>query len=252
MNQINNTAYIAKSVKLGDGNLISHNVVIEGDVIIGNNNIIGPGTYITNNVSIGDNNIFTGLSSIGLEGEMGTKGDILDLSKRVIIGNGNKIREFVTIHSPVRRDVTQINNNCYIMSRAHVAHDCVLESNVVLATNSILGGGAYVEQFAYVGLGSITHQWLEIGKYSMIGMNAVNTKSVIPFTTVAGIPSRIISLNAIGAKRNGFESDLKEIEQSGISINELFETSLNMPNNRIVTSIQRFCEKNNNSNKKIK
>jgi UDP-N-acetylglucosamine acyltransferase len=234
MNQINNTAYIAKSVKLGDGNLISHNVVIEGDVIIGNNNI------------------FTGLSSIGLEGEMGTKGDILDLSKRVIIGNGNKIREFVTIHSPVRRDVTQINNNCYIMSRAHVAHDCVLESNVVLATNSILGGGAYVEQFAYVGLGSITHQWLEIGKYSMIGMNAVNTKSVIPFTTVAGIPSRIISLNAIGAKRNGFESDLKEIEQSGISINELFETSLNMPNNRIVTSIQRFCEKNNNSNKKIK
>jgi UDP-N-acetylglucosamine acyltransferase len=214
-NSIHRTAIIGDDVKLGENNVIGANVIISGKVCIGSNNQIGFNTVITNNVVIGDNNIFTGLASVGSLGEMGTKGDIFLQDGNVSIGNNNVFREFVTINSPVRKVNTSIGDNCYFMARTHVPHDAGVRDNVVMATNSLIGGGTIVYNNAYVGLGSITHQWSDIGESAMIGLQAAVTKHVPPFCTVTGVPAKILKLNRTGLERRGYTKDvLDEVDQN--------------------------------------
>jgi UDP-N-acetylglucosamine acyltransferase len=218
-NNIHPTAIIGDDVKLGENNTIGPNVVILGKVVVGNNNYFGVNTVITNNVNIGNDNRFFGFASIGSLGEMGTKGDIFLENGNVVIGDANIIREFVTINSPVRKNLTSIGNNCYFMARTHIPHDADVRSNVVMATNSLLGGGTIVYNNAYIGLGSITHQWTDIGESAMIGLQAAVTKHVPPFCTITGVPAKILKLNRTGLERRGFSTDvIDEVDQNFKSI----------------------------------
>ena len=218
-NNIHGTAIIGDDVKIGENNSIGPNVVIMGNVTIGNNNHFGANTIISNNVIIGNDNRFAGLISIGGLGEMGTKGDVFLENGNVIIGNNNVIREFVTINSPVRKETTSIGNNCYFMARTHIPHDADIRNNVVMATNSLIGGGTIIYNNAYIGLGSIIHQWTNIGESAMIGLQAAVTKHVPPFCTITGVPAKILKLNRTGLERRGFTSEvLDEVDQNFKSI----------------------------------
>jgi UDP-N-acetylglucosamine acyltransferase len=154
-NQIERTAIIGPNVHVGNNNYIGHNVVLEGNITIGSNNKILHNTVISNTVIIGDNNSIFSSVSIGSLGEMGSKGDRLPENAKVVIGNNNTIREFATINSPVRSEQTLIGNNCYLMARTHVPHDAVLKNYVVMATNSLIGGGCVLHDYAYLGLGAL-------------------------------------------------------------------------------------------------
>jgi len=206
-NKIHRTATIDENVVFGDNNEIAENVVIRGNVKLGNNNFIGPQSVIVNNVSIGNNNTFHGLISIGTLGEMGTKGDIFLKDGQVTIGNHNVFREFITINSPVRKTVTSIGSRCYFMARTHLPHDVEVFDNVVMATNSLIGGGCILEEFAYVGLNAQVHQWIRIGEGSILGINSATVKNVPPFSTAVGVPSRVIKINEEGLRRRGFSAD---------------------------------------------
>ena len=203
-NRVHGSAYIGNDVQLGTGNVIGANVSIIGDVSLGNGNQIGPGTVIQNRVVIGDENQIYGPISIGSLGEMGTKGDSKPDDGMVIIGDRNIIREFTTINFPVRESKTVIGDDCYLMARTHVPHDAVLGDRVVMATNSLIGGGCKVGDSAYIGLGSLVHQWVNIGSGAMIGMNATVTAHVPPAVIVMGSPARITGVNKIGLQRRGF------------------------------------------------
>lgn len=236
-NNIHKTAIIGSDVIIGENNTIGPHVVIEGKVSLGSNNIIGPNTMISNNVKIGDHNRFVGNASIGALGEMGTKGDIFVEDGCVQIGNHNVFREFMTINSPVRKKITSIGNNGYFMARTHIPHDAEIKNNVVMATNSLVGGGSVVFDFAYLGLGSITHQWIDIGESAMIGMQAATTKHVPPFCIITGVPSRIFKFNRVGAERRGFDTAvLDEVDQNfqQIILGEYSGT------NEIITKIKNF------------
>jgi UDP-N-acetylglucosamine acyltransferase len=236
-NNIHSTAIIGDDVKIGENNTIGPNVVIMGKITIGNNNHFGVNTLISNNVIIGNDNRFVGLVSIGSLGEMGTKGDIFLENGNVIIGNNNFIREFVTINSPVRKETTSIGNNCYFMARTHIPHDSDIRNNVVMATNSLIGGGAIIFNNAYIGLGSIIHQWTNIGESAMIGLQAAVTKHVPPFCTITGVPAKILKLNRTGLERRGFTSEvLDEVDQNfkAIIMGEYFSE------NEIVVKIREF------------
>ena len=149
-NEIHPSAHISSDVKLGSGNVIGANVSIIGEVSLGNGNHIGPGSVIQNRVVIGDENQIYGPISIGSLGEMGTKGDSMPDHGVVKIGNRNTIREFTTINFPVRELETAIGDDCYLMARTHVPHDAVLGDRVVMATNSLIGGGCKVGDAAYI------------------------------------------------------------------------------------------------------
>lgn len=239
-NNIHSTAIISDDVKLGENNTIGPNVVIMGKVTIGNNNHFGSNSIITNNVIIGNNNRFDGFVSIGSLGEMGTKGDIFLENGHVLIGSNNVIREFVTINSPVRNETTSIGNNCYFMARTHIPHDADIRNNVVMATNSLIGGGTIIYNNAYIGLGSITHQWTNIGESAMIGLQAAVTKHVPPFCTITGVPAKILKLNRTGLERRGFTLEvLDEVDQNfkAIIMGE-YESD-----NEIVVKIREFITK---------
>ena len=239
-NKIHKLAIIGNDVKLGSNNIIGPNVILDGKISIGDNNFFGPNTVISNNVNIGNGNQIIGLASIGTLGEMGTKGDVFLDDGFVNIGNNNVIREFVTVNSPVRKKTTTIGNNCYFMARVHIPHDADVRNNVVMATNSLIGGGTVVYDYAYIGLGSITHQWTDIGESAMIGLQAAVTKHVPPFCTITGVPAKILKLNRTGLERRGYGVDiLDEVEVNFREIisGEYFST------NEIVVKLAMFFEK---------
>ncbi len=235
-NKIHSTAFISSNVKIGKNNEIAQNVIIEGNIEIGDNNIIGPNSVFTNNIKIGSDNKFYGSISVGTLGEMGTKGDVFIEEGLVEIGSNNVFREFMTINSPGRRLKTIIGNNGYFMARSHIPHDANIGDFVTMATNSIIGGGCVVNDFAYLGLGSITHQWLEVGKYAMVGMQAVNNKDIPPYCTVVGIPSKIVGINEIGLLRRGINPDI--VNEAKIKLNSIWENQ--HFSNAILNEIRSF------------
>lgn len=129
----------------------------------------------------------------------------------VVIGDNVIIREFVNVHLPMNR-MTKIADNCFIMSHCHVAHDCILEENVILATGAHLGGHTRIMQGAVLGLNCCTHQYTTTGSYAMVGMGAVVTKDILPFT-VYNNKHGCYKINEIGMERNGFSAlEIQEVE----------------------------------------
>ncbi len=242
-NKIHPSVIIIGDVKLGKNNIIESNVVFNGNITIGDGNLIGESCVFKNNISIGNNNKFIGNCSVGTPGEMGSKGDVIENDSFVTIGDNNTFREFITINFPVRRKETRIKNDSYFMARTHIAHDCIVDDNVVMATNSLLGGGTIVHKYAYVGLASITHQWVDIGESAMIGLQAANTKHILPFCIVTGIPSRILKFNRVGAERRGFSE--KIIDEVDANFKEIITNNYES-DNPIVKVINIFKEKHNN------
>ena len=90
------------------------------------------------------------------------------------------------------------------MARTHIPHDALVGNNVIMATNSLIGGGCKLNDFVYVGLNAHIHQWLNIGEGSILGMNSATVNNVPPFLTVAGVPSKILKVNEEGLKRRKY------------------------------------------------
>ena len=242
-NKIHSTVVLEGNINMGLNNTILPNTVMIGNISMGNNNMIGPNCTFLNTVEMGDNNKFVAQCSVGTLGEMGSKGDFIEQGYKVIIGSNNTFREFLTLNSPVRRTETRVKSNCYFMARTHIAHDCIVHNNVVMATNSLIGGGTIVYDFGYIGLGSITHQWINIGESAMIGLQAGNTKHIPPFVIATGIPSKILKFNKVGAERRGYSTEIiNEVDQNFKKIiNQSYKSD-----NEIIKTIHSFLVKHEN------
>ena len=181
-------------------NKISSFAYVSPNAIFGKGNIIMDGVIIRDNVVIGDNNIIFPNAMIGLTGEV--KGET-EPNGKVIIGSDNTIRERVSIHSPSRSKETVIGNGCYIMNGSHIAHDCKLYNDVVLAPYVILGGMVEVGYHANLGMGVRINPRNKVGKVCMIGSGAVVTKDVPNFEKWSGVPASKMGYNIIGMQRVG-------------------------------------------------
>lgn len=123
---------------------------------------------------------------------------------KIIIGDNNTFREFSTIHLPTElKKVTKIGNKCYFMTLSHIAHDCVIEDEVIFSNNVTLGGNTYVMRKCQIGFNVSVHQNQVIGSYSMIGMSSVITKKIkiYPGNIYVGNPVANIGLNKVGLKK---------------------------------------------------
>lgn len=220
MNTIHPTAILDGNINMGEGNTIGPNVVLRGDITIGNYNTIDVGVVIQNNVTIGNENTIYPYCAIGALGEMGLKGDSFNEEGSVVIGHHTTIREFVSIHSPVYRMETRIEDYAYLMNKSYIAHDCQVGKGAVLSAGVLLAGRCVVGAYANLGLGVTVHQRKHIGDYAMIGMQTTVTRDVLPYCTVAGNPARIMGFNAKGIERRGFDaswiSEMKIFYQNDI------------------------------------
>jgi UDP-N-acetylglucosamine acyltransferase len=204
--KIHPTAIIDLEAVIGNNVEIGAFSIIGPKVKIGDNNIIKSNAVITGNTKIGDNNIIFPFVVIGEDPQdLKYSGE----ESQIIIGNNNKIREYVTIHPGTKDDnmITKIGNNCLFMISSHIAHDGIVGDNVIMANNATLAGHVNVADNVVIGGLSAVHQFVKIGRFAMIGGMSGVENNVLPFTTVMGERAKLSGLNLIGLKRGNVNRD---------------------------------------------
>ena len=205
MSEIHKTAIIDKTVSIGNNVSIGPYTVIEGNVKIADNNIIKSSVYISGNTDIGPGNIFYPFCSIGsLPQDLKFNNEKTYLQ----IGINNTFREHSTVNLGTigGGGMTKIGNNSLFMIGSHIAHDCIVGNNIVMANQATLGGHVVVENNAIIGGLSGVHQFCRIGSLSMIGGLSAVENDVVPFGLVTGNRAKLLGLNIVGLRRANYSN----------------------------------------------
>ena len=230
--------------------------VIGPDVVIGAGSVIGPHVVINGPTSIGAGNRIFQFASVGEEcQDKKYKGE----PTRLEIGDNNVIRESVTIHRGTIQDnsITRIGNDNLLMAYVHVAHDCMVGSNCILANNASLAGHVHVGDGVILGGFSGVHQFCKIGSFAMSSMFSAINMDVPAFVMVQGYPARARGMNYEGMKRRGYSKELiselrsayRTLYRSGLTLNEALERI--EPDAQTSPEIGLFFESLKNSNRGI-
>ena len=202
---IHKTAIVDNKAKVSNSANIGPYSVIGPNVEIGENVIIHSHVNISGNTKIGNGNKIYPFASIG--------NDPQDLKyngeeTKLVIGNNNKIREYVTINPGTvgGGGLTKIGNNCLFMISSHIAHDCHVGNNVIIANNVPLGGHVTIEDNVVIGGNSAVQQFTRIGKLAMIGGMTGVLHDVIPYGLSIGNRNYLQGLNLIGLRRAKFDN----------------------------------------------
>lgn len=196
---ISPSARTGNNLKIGNFTTINDDVVIGDNVDIGSCALIADGARIGNNVSIYHGaSIGTVPQDLKFEGEKTT----------VEIGDRTVVREFATLNRATNHSKrTIIGKDCFIMAYAHVAHDCRLGDNVILANGVQMGGHVEIGDWVIVGGLVAIHQFVKIGKHAMIGGGFRVVKDVPPFILAGSVPLRFEGINLVGLRRRGFSRE---------------------------------------------
>lgn len=210
-------------------------VVIGPYCIVGEAVSLGPGCVLHSHVRLdgplvcGGNNKFFHGAAIGADPQdLKFQGE----ATSVRIGDDNVFREFVTVNRATRAGrETTIGNSNLLMAYVHVAHDCIVHDHVILANSVNLAGHVEVEDFAIVGGVTPVHQFVRIGRYSIVGGGFRVPKDIPPYMKAAGNPLRIVGLNSLGLERHSFPAsvcrELKEafrtLYRDGLNVSQAAE-----------------------------
>lgn len=213
-NHIHPSAIVSDKARLGSGNHIGPFAVIEDDVEIGNDNHLHAGAVLRSGTRMGDGNRLHEYAVVG--GEPQDLGFDSGLATYASIGDGNVLRESVTVHRSTREgDATVLGDHNYLMAQVHVGHDCRLEDRIIVAPGAALGGFVSIGQRAFISGGVMIHQFARVGRVAMIGGNAKITQDVLPYMITDGVPGQVYGLNVVGLKRAGFKSeDLRQLKKA--------------------------------------
>lgn len=213
MKNIHPTAIVNPEAKLGENLSVGPYAIIEGNVEIGNDCVIGPHAGIYSGARIGDRvKIFQGASVANHPQDLKYAGE----EAIFIVGDDTVVREFVTLHKGTKdTGKSQVGKNCLLMAYSHVAHDCYVGDNCILANAVQVGGHCHIEDFVIVGGSTPVHQFTIIGQHSMIAGGIRIVQDVPPFILAANLPAEYGGLNVIGLRRRGFKNEdiliLKEV-----------------------------------------
>lgn len=223
MKKIHPTAIISEEVEIDEDVEIGPYTIIEGNVKIGKNCKIGPYVHIQGYTEIDENTkIFTGAIIGSIPQDLKYKGEITYLK----IGKNNVIREFVTINPGTSSgEETLIGDNNLIMAYAHIAHNCRIGNNVIIANAGTLAGHVIIEDYAIIGGLVGIHQFCRIGKHSIIGGCSKVVMDIIPYVMADGHPARPYGINIVGLKRRNFTKEKIEILNKAYKI--IFKSGMN-------------------------
>jgi UDP-N-acetylglucosamine acyltransferase len=203
---IHPTAIIDPKAEIGEEVEIGPYSVIERDVFIDEGTKIGPHVVIRHGTHIGKRCQISQFASIGEAPQFsGYKGEKTLLQ----IGDRNIIREFVTLHRGTVKGggKTVIGNENFIMAYSHVAHDCQIGNQVVMANGATLAGHILIEDFAIIGGLSAIHQFCRVGAYAIIGGVSGVLMDIPPYTKAQGDRAKLFGLNTVGLKRANFSEE---------------------------------------------
>jgi UDP-N-acetylglucosamine acyltransferase len=212
--KIHATAVVDSTAELGDGVVVGPYTVIEADVVIGADCEVGPFCRFDSGTTVGARNRFESHCSVGAPPQdLKYAGE----KTRLVIGDDNVVREFVTLHRGTADGgkVTTIADKSLFMAYAHIAHDCNVGSQTIFANGATLAGHVDVADFATIGAFSAIHQFSRVGIYAFLGGFTAASKDCLPFmSTVGNRPAKCYGPNTIGLERRGFSQErLKALKQ---------------------------------------
>ncbi|WP_274585153.1 acyl-ACP--UDP-N-acetylglucosamine O-acyltransferase [Neisseria leonii] len=206
MTLIHPTAVIDPQAELDSSVKVGAYTVIGPNVKVGAGTEIGPHAVIDGHTEIGENNRIFQFASLGAQPQdKKYRGE----STRLIIGNGNTIREFTTFNTGTVTGIgeTRIGDDNWIMAYCHLAHDCVVGSHTVFANNASLAGHVTVGDYVILGGYTLVFQFCRIGDYAMTAFSAGVHKDVPPYFMAAGYRAEPAGINSEGMRRNGFTAE---------------------------------------------
>lgn len=206
MASIHPTAIVSPGAELDEGVVIGPYCIVGEAVKLGRNVRLTSHVVVEGVTDVGEDSIIHGFANIGGPPQhLAHKGE----PTRLVIGPRNIIREHVTMHTGTAsgRGVTTIGADGLYMVGSHVAHDCIVGDQVVLAKGATLGGHVEMGDFVFMGGLAAIHQFSRVGRYAFIGGLAAVTKDVIPYGSVWGNHAHLEGLNLVGLKRRGFSRE---------------------------------------------
>ena len=247
---IHNTAIIDSKAKIHNDVRVGPYSIIGANVEIEENTEIQSHVSILGNTKIGKNNKIYPFASIGNDPQdLKFQGEETKLE----IGNDNKIREYVTINPGTNGGggITKVGNNCLFMVSAHIAHDCFVGDNVILANSVPLGGHAYIEDNVIIGGNSAVQQFTRVGRFAMIGGMCGVVRDIIPYAMVHGNRSKLQGLNLIGLRRKNIPNKdimilndaYKEIFKNENLTDNLNNLNKDLRKHKLVSEVLNFIEK---------
>ncbi len=211
---IHPTAVVSRRAELGREVVVGPYSIIGDEVILHDGVRIASHCVIEGPTEIGSGTVVFPFAAIGqIPQDLKYRGE----PSRVVIGQRNRIREYVTIHRGTEGGggVTVIGDDNLLMVQAHVAHDCRIGHHVIMANGASLAGHVIVEDHATLGAYVGVHQFCRIGTYAFIGAYAVVVKDALPYALSAGNHARCYGPNRVGLKRKGFTADqLRAIDRA--------------------------------------
>jgi UDP-N-acetylglucosamine acyltransferase len=227
MSGIHQKALIDPAAKFADDVEIGAFSIIGPDVTIGPGSRIGPHVVVTGRTTIGKNTRIFQFASIGEEPQ-DKKYDGADTE--LIIGDNNTIRELCTLSRGTTPGggKTVIGDNNWIMACVHIAHDCILGDNIIMANNASLAGHVTVGDWAILSGYSLIHQFCSVGEHSFTSFASHVNRSIPPYVTVSGEKAKAKGVNTEGLKRRGYSAEqIKQVRRaykllyrSGISLKD--------------------------------
>jgi UDP-N-acetylglucosamine acyltransferase len=247
---IHKTAIIDSKAKISTNVEIGPYAIIGPNVEIGENTLIQSHVNITGNITIGKGNKLYSFASIGSDPQdLKYKGEETTL----LIGDNNTIREHVTINTGTVQGggLTKIGNNNLIMIGAHIAHDCIIGNNIVMANNTAIAGHAEIEDFVIIGAKCGVQQFTRIGKRAMIGGMTGVLRDVIPYGLSTGNRNYLNGINVVGLRRDkvsnkdilGLTDAYKEIFKTEVLSENLKNLNGKYTDNSLVKDVLDFINK---------
>jgi len=247
---IHKTAIIDSKAKISTNVEIGPYATIGPNVEIGENTLIQSHVNITGNTTIGKGNKLYSFASIGSDPQdLKYKGEETTL----LIGDNNTIREHVTINTGTVQGggLTKIGNNNLIMIGAHIAHDCIIGNNIVMANNTAIAGHAEIEDFVIIGAKCRVQQFTRIGKRAMIGGMTGVLRDVIPYGLSTGNRNYLNGINVVGLRRDkvsnkdilGLTDAYKEIFKTEVLSENLKNLNGKYTDNPLVKDVLDFINK---------
>lgn len=198
--------------------VVAPEAAIASDCQIGAFSVVGPDVTVKSGTVIGSHVLIEGVTEIGERCQisphvvLGTAPQIFQdrgERTRLVIGDESVIREFASVHrgSQKGRGVTVLGYRNYIMAYAHIAHDCVLHDDVVIASQAGLAGHVEVEHRAVIGGQAGIHQFVRIGQYAMVGACSAVLQDIPPFLKAQGNRAKCYGLNTVGIRRHGISEE---------------------------------------------
>lgn len=200
MTSVHPTAIVEPGARLAEGVVVGPYSFVGGEVEIDTGTVLHAHVVVTGRTRIGARTVIHPFASLGQPPQhRGYRGE----PAVATIGADTIIREYVTVNAGASAQGTRVGSGCFLMTAAHVAHDCRVGDRVVMANQATLGGHVTVEDDVTIGGLAAVHQFGRIGEQAMIGGLSAVTEDVIPFGMAVGNRARLMGLNLVGLKRSG-------------------------------------------------